>query len=278
MQREPPRQTLALEEVPLDPTISYTQEQLRQYPIEERVQWAKDRRELLRQTPEGQAALSAERAMAEANIVPSPTQPVLQTIALPAGGGDVTMELARAPPPPVRTVSLPGQRGVVVRSRNATYLTGGERARIGDKKLVIQGYKEGSLCNTLVLDALQRAYAAIELLDPVHASIIRARLAKAGISNANASHVGVRDITFKKAVSIAIQAEKWVYQAQAAAAKSMAKNAKHCLHNLAGKRRRTREEKEDTYMKKYGVARGTRTERAQRKLTKRAENLGGKGE
>jgi hypothetical protein len=151
------------------------------------------------------------------------------------------------------------------------YLTGGERASIGNKAVVVAGYKERSLCHTLVNDALQRAYAAMELLDPTHANIIRARLTKAGVKNSNANHADMKAITFKKAVSIALQAEKWVYQAQAAAAKHMVKDSKHCLHNLAGRRKRTKEEKEETYLKKYGVARGSKAERSARKRARQAE-------
>ena len=147
------------------------------------------------------------------------------------------------------------------------------RPKVGDSKLVLAGYKQTSLCNTLVSDALQRAYMAIDLLDKDHAQIIRARLAKAGITNSNASHIGEKDVTFKKAVSIASQAEQWVYQAQAAAAKSMAKHSKRCAHNLAGRPRLTTEEKEKRYLKRYGVPRGSRTERAMRKHQKKAEEL-----
>lgn len=195
-------------------------------------------------------------------VQPQVTQPVL------AGqSGMDTVALYRADQ---------ARRQLVPRRSNALYLTGRQRvAPLGDKKMIIHGYKEMSLCKTLVSDALHRAYAAIELLDPVHANIIRARLAKAGVTGANASHANVKEITFKKAVSIALQAEAWVFQAQAAAAKHMVKESKSCLHNLAGKRRRTREEKEAAYQARYGMERGTRSERAARKYQKRINELKG---
>lgn len=174
---------------------------------------------------------------------------------------------------PAGTLSQPGtvamyqgdaaRRGVVTRTRPS----------LGDKKIILQGYKANSLCNTLIHDAMQRIYAALQLLDPVHAGIIQARVAKAGLKNSNASHADVKGITFKKAVSIALQAERWVYQAQAAAAKSMVKESKQCLHNLAGKRKRSTEEKEAAYSARYGVPRGTRKERAIRKKQKQIERL-----
>lgn len=162
--------------------------------------------------------------------------------------------------------------------RQETKVGRGSLHLAGDKKNLIVGYKENSLCNTLVEDALQRAFLAMKLLDQKHADIISARLAKAGVKNSNASHAGSREITFKKAVSIALQAEKWVYQAQAAAAKSMAKASKHCLHHMAGRRKRTKEEKEATYAMKaakgvpgYEGSRGTKAERTARKRARQAE-------
>jgi hypothetical protein len=163
---------------------------------------------------------------------------------------------------------------VAARRPNALYMTGGVRATFaGDKVSVVDGYKRSSLCHTLVNDALERAEMAIQILDPVHGNIVRARLAKAGVTNANASHASTKEITFKKAASIALQAERWVYQAQAAAAKTMVKESKRCLHALAGKRRRTTEEKEAAYLKRGKGPRGTRTERAIRKKQKQIQNL-----
>lgn len=149
------------------------------------------------------------------------------------------------------------------------YRTGGKRVKLaGDKKQLIVGYKQNSLCSTLVNDAVERALMATEILDSKHADIIRARLQKAQMKNGNASHAGSAQISFKKAASIALQAERWVYQAQAAAAKSAAKQSKHCLHNLAGRRKRTKEEKEETYRNRYGMERGERVQRAVRKHQK----------
>lgn len=143
----------------------------------------------------------------------------------------------------------------------------------GDKKDLIVGYKANSLCNTLVQDCLDRAHMAVKLLDQRHAQIVLARLAKAGVKNSNASHADMKEISYKKAVSIALQAERWVYEAQAAAAKSMVKESKRCLHALAGKRRRTTEEKATVYRTRTGEERGTRTDRAVRKYQKKIAAL-----
>lgn len=143
----------------------------------------------------------------------------------------------------------------------------------GDKKELVAGYKANSLCNTLVQDCLNRAYLAVQLLDHAHARIVLARLAKAGVKNGNASHADTKEISYKKAVSIALQAERWVYEAQAAAAKSMVKESKRCLHALAGKRRRSTAEKEAAYEKRGKGPRGTRTERAIRKYQTKIQKL-----
>jgi len=172
-------------------------------------------------------------------------------------------------------VKMEEAKQLVVRKRpNALYQTDRDRpAFAGDKQALVQGYKDASLCNTLVRDALQRAYMAIEILDDTHANIIRSRLAKAGIKNANSSKGGFTEITFKKATSIALQAEQWVYEAQAAAAKSMVKESNRCRHALVGKRRRTVAEKEAAYKERYGVPRGTKAERAIRKLQEKITTI-----
>lgn len=135
----------------------------------------------------------------------------------------------------------------------------------GDRRQVLRNFEHNSFCNIVSNDALRRIQQAIPMLDAKHASIIQAKLAKAGLTTANASHVDRRQISFKKAASIALLAERWVYQAQAAAAKSMAKKTKRCQHEIAGRRKRTREEKEAAYLARYGVPRGTKAERTARK-------------
>lgn len=266
-----------MELAPLDPTQAYRYDILKRYPIEERRAWERGyERYQTEQRKAAAAALATQNQEMQS--------PMLERD--PSGPG------AAALAPPIAPAVEMEEAGFVGRQANATgilYNAPAGPARpsrtlvvrrelaaprpAGDKQLVLAGYKENSLCNTLVADALQRAYMAIELLDKDHAKIIRARLAKAGVTNGNASHVGEKEITFKKAVSIALQAEKWVYQAQAAAAKSMAKHSARCAHNLSGRARLTTEEKERRYMKRYGVARGTRTERAMRKHQKAAAEL-----
>lgn len=153
---------------------------------------------------------------------------------------------------------------------------GDEERRImigGDRNKILENYRQSDLCRQLVKDSLRRIDQALEILDKDHADIIRARLQKAKLASANSSHAGTKEISFKKAASIAIQAERWVYQAQAAAAKSMISESKKCLHNLAGRAKRTTAEKEAAYAARYGRPRGTRKERAARKLRNRLQKL-----
>lgn len=163
----------------------------------------------------------------------------------------------------------PKPKVLVKRQKNAFLQTGRERPVLaGDKKDIIKGYKSMALCNQLVYDALQRAELAATMLDKEHSRIIMARLAKAGLTSANAAHQDLKEITFKKAVSIALQAERWVYEAQAAAAKHMVKESKHCLHALAGKRKLSKEEKDARWAAQGKGARGTKTDRAIAKAEK----------
>jgi len=247
LEREPARME-PIELPPLDPTVLYRFDTLKKYP-----------REAVRAYE--MAFEKNRQAIREARVPPTPQEQaeIARTMEIEPETRDII--LYNTPAGPARPA-----RPLVARHELS-------RPKMGDSKLVLAGYKENSLCNTLVADALQRAYMAIELLDKDHAKIIRARLAKAGITNSNASHVGEKAITFKKAVSIASQAEQWVYQAQAAAAKSMAKHSKRCAHNIAGRPRLTTAEKEARYMKRFGVARGTRTDRAMRKHQKKAAEL-----
>lgn len=270
---------------PLDPTQGYRFDTLKNYPRSEVTAWEKGyerfRSEQRKAAEVAQAVQNAAQNESEmqspiverdpsgpgANVLAPPIAPALEMAE--AGGqqlvlgrqADASGILYNTPAGPARPA-----RPLVARHELS-------RPKVGDSKLVLAGYKQTSLCNTLVADALQRAYMAIDLLDKDHAKIIRARLAKAGITNSNASHVGEKDITFKKAVSIASQAEQWVYQAQARAAKSMAKHSKRCAHNIAGRPRLTTAEKEKRYFDRYGVARGTRTDRAIRKHQKKAAEM-----
>lgn len=163
----------------------------------------------------------------------------------------------------------------LIKRRASTFLQTGRNRPVlaGDKQDIIKGYKAMSLCNTLIYDALQRAELAVNMLDKKHARVILARLQKAGITNANAAHSDLKEITFKKVVSIALQAERWVYEAQAAAAKHMVKESKACLHNLAGKRKLTKEEKEERWAAAGKGDRGSRTDRAIAKAELHLEKL-----
>ena len=256
---------------PLDPSQNYTIEQLRPYSFSDKRNWGRAREELL---------TDAKRKTRE------------------AGGMDVTMEsdldlpapmykfpagpypLAEMKPSELQTYERPIGPAIpsylIKKARREGSNIGRGLQLVGDKKNLVAGYKENSLCNTLVGDAVDRAFLAMRLLDRKHADIIETRLKKAGIKNANASHAGSKEITFKKAVSIALQAERWVYEAQAAAAKSMVKESGRCLHNLAGRRKRTVEEKEQAYEKRYGKPRLDRSGRAKRRLAERIAVLDSK--
>lgn len=240
---------------PLDPNYDYTTEQLKGRTPAEIQRWANRRSDILKGFEED-----------------------IRRKSRLAGGGDVAMSIVEEPAAPAEQQFIGPviPAGLIQKSqarKQAYSVPRGSLQLIGDKKALVAGYKDHSLCNTLVGDALQRAFLAMQLLDEKHADIIRARLAKAGVKNSNASHASSKEITFKKAVSIALQAERWVYQAQAAAAKSMAKESKHCLHNLAGHRKRTREEKEATYQKRFGKPRLDRSARAIRKKEEKLAEL-----
>lgn len=145
----------------------------------------------------------------------------------------------------------------------------------GDKKALAKGYAAVSLCNVLAKEAIQRALAAAEILDKDHSDQIMAKLRLAGLTNANAASRRMKDIPLKKAISIATKAETWVYQQQAAAAKHAAKEAKRCLSKLSGRGKLSAAEKATRYQARFGVARGTRTDRAVRKLQRRIAKMTG---
>jgi len=252
----------------MDPNIAYTEEQAKAMVAsgavtnQQVVDWGNARLALMREEEAARERRAKIVEKQESRMMqgdaPAPAAPAAVAAAVKA---EEKMEQAQA---------------LTVKKRpNALYLTGRERASFaGDKIALVQGYKDASLCNTLVRDALQRAYMAIEILDDSHANIIRARLAKAGVKNANSAKGGFTEISFKKATSIALQAEQWVYQAQAAAAKSMVKEANKCRHALVGKRKRTTAEKDALWRKRHnGEARPDRSDRAIIKAEKRVAAL-----
>ena len=153
------------------------------------------------------------------------------------------------------------------------------RAQLGDKSSLVAGYREISLCHAIHKTALERAEIAAQMLDEDHRNQINAMIMKAGMKRGNASHADLREMSTKRAMAIASQAEMWVYQAQAAAAKHAAKQAKLCKHQLSGRRKLTREEKERRYTRgknaeRYkGQPRGSRAERALRKYQKKMEKI-----
>lgn len=254
-------ESIDVERPPLDPAVEYPQEYLNKYGLDDQMTYKRARGRLL--TDEGRRKT---REAGGNDVGMEDVAPLRQFGPIPLPEMRPTaIQMYQRPIGPALPANIIANRYL---QRQEMRVGRGSLHLAGDKKDLIVGYKANSLCTTLVEDALERAFLAIKLLDPEHADIIRSRLAKAGIKNGNASHAGSKEITFKKAVSIALQAEKWVYEAQAAAAKSMVKQSKHCLHNLAGRRKRTKEEKEAAYEKRYGLPRGTKAERTARKRAK----------
>lgn len=264
----------------LDPQREYSREELKTYTPHQRNRYLDERAAILKSDKARKTSIPAPAAQMQVE----PINPEVVVIAAPPAPAPAAAAAAPAAQPDANDramveIATPG----VSRRRDILALRGQKpmlASYSGDRSVIVAGYKNLSLCNMITRDCIDRAYAAIPLLDENHATIIQAKLMKAGISNANASHVSQREISFKKAASIALQAERWVFQAQAAAAKSMVKENKRCQHNIAGKRRRTTEEKEATYAKKvakgvkgYEGTRGTRKERAIRKKQKQLAKL-----
>lgn len=191
------------------------------------------------------------------------------------------------PTPAARAASVPLTR---LESRSSSSgstssfvhgLTGGKPPRLGDKQVVVANYKDLSLCHQVTLDALNRAEMAMQILDVKHANAIKALINRAMAKNKNAKGAGTKPISFKKATSIALRAERWVYQAQAAAAKHMVKESKKCLHDMAGRPKRSTADKITTYAKRvangqsgYVGPRGRgRTEQALKRLSRKNSRL-----
>lgn len=180
--------------------------------------------------------------------------------------------------------SAPASRAVSVRATPAPAIAvnavtdGGAAApvaRVGDKESLIAGYTRVSLCHTLAADAVQRAKDAAAILDADHREQIIGMLRLAGLTNANATSRKLKRIPLKKAISIATKAEQWVYQQQAAAAKHAAKEARNCARKLSGRPKLSIAEKNRRYLAKYGVARGTKSDRSIRKYERKIAKMRG---
>lgn len=188
--------------------------------------------------------------------------------------------------PPSRALSVRNTPVASVRSAitpllsvPATVVTDGAASApvrmVGDKSALIEGYKKVSLCHTLAAEAVARARAAAEILDPDHRDQIIGMLQVAGLTNANATSRKLKRIPLKRAISIATKAERWVYQQQAAAAKHAAKEARQCARKLSGRHKLTTAEKNERYQRRYGIARGTKGERAVRKYQRKIAKITG---
>lgn len=189
---------------------------------------------------------------------PSPPT-MLQTVPAPA----------RVPPTQVKAAAQ--ARKVLTVAERVTQFQTPDRGPVvnkmaqlsGDRQTLIAGYKDVSICHTLANNAIARAQIAASMLDAKHRDIILSELNKAKLKNGNAKSRGIREIPLKRAVAIALKAEQWVYQAQAAAAKFANKEAKACRRKLSGRHHMTKKEKEARYLNVYGVDRGTKAERTE---------------
>lgn len=144
---------------------------------------------------------------------------------------------------------------LIITRRAGTFtgaITGGTNPKLGDTQAVVANYKDLSFCVQATEDAIQRAEMAMKILDKPHADAIAALLMKASTKKSGAKHPGGRDISFKKATSIALKAERWVYQAQAAAAKQMVTQSKRCLHEMAGRRKKSTATKNRIWALRHG--------------------------
>jgi len=193
---------------------------------------------------------AASRLERSPSVIVNPTPaPAARIVVVPSAPAAPASTVARVFRPPKRTevVSAPAELA-------------------GDRKALIQGYSDVSICNTLVNNAIGRAKVAASMLDEKHRQIILTEIRSAEMKNANAAHKGIRKVPLKRAVAIALKAEQWVYQAQAAAAKHANKEAQMCRRKLSGKHKLTKDEKDARYLKVYGVARPSKAERT--RLTK----------
>ena len=217
---------------------------------------------------------------------PRGSTPYAELPVLGAGGGSgASTVVYEQRSPPRDLYEPPRSRAISVRSSPSPTIVmpsvvsdGGAAAAVrlvGDKQSLIAGYQKVSLCHSLAAEAVQRARAAADILDADHREQILGMLQVAGLTNANATSRKLKRIPLKKAISIATKAETWVYQQQAAAAKHAAKEARKCLSKLSGRHKLTMEEKQARYQRRYGVARGTRSERAIRKYERKIAKIRG---
>lgn len=249
-----------------DPFVQYTPNELSPLSKTGRDMYSAVRRRLqeAKMTDPQNVSAGVRQAAAAANIIPSAPTPASSSTPAPAMSVPMQSEPTQVVNPesqsqknipPLRTVSVvpqPFDRRST--SSFVTSFTGGAPPRLGDKQSVVANYKDLSLCHQVTQDAVERAQMAMQILDKPHADAIEALLKKASVKNRNAKSAGSKPISFKRAASIALRAERWVYQAQAAAAKRMVKESKKCLHAMAGRPKRSTAEKEATYAKR--VSRG----------------------
>lgn len=117
----------------------------------------------------------------------------------------------------------------------------------------ILGHHPNDLCGNIRRDALRAIASALRVLPGFQASEIRERLDSA--MKKRRSREALREIPEKLLMSIAMYAETKVKSIAYREIKKQYTEAKRCRHALTGRRKRTREEKEYTFFKKFKVKR-----------------------
>lgn len=123
--------------------------------------------------------------------------------------------------------------------------------KIGDAQAISLNYHQASTCSVLRNDALARVQRAYPLLDPTHAEKIKEMVNKARLSKTGKP----KEISLNKAVSISLQCDQWIYQAQAKAAKTANREVDKCRRALSHRHRQSKAEKDAAYLARYGKVR-----------------------
>lgn len=132
------------------------------------------------------------------------------------------------------------------------------QATLGDAAMIANNYHQASTCATITRDAVARVQTAIPMLDQRHAALLKEKFEKAQISRRKKIK---REIPVTTAIALALQADQWVYQAQAKAAKAANNEVKKCRSSLAHRHKLSKAEKDERYLKRYGKVRLPKAQR-----------------
>lgn len=114
-------------------------------------------------------------------------------------------------------------------------------------------YEVPNFASRLAAMAGQTAFAVKDTLNERHRLMLEKRMASA--VKGRGKKRGTRELSAKNALAIALDAEKYGLVEARARLKEMSTNLKKTKHAIAGRRKRTAEEKAATYLKQYGVPR-----------------------